>query len=147
MAVWKDKTEISAKPSFKIELILIFLIMLALFSGYFLLGTSYEFSISGKSKGPDFELNLREGLRRVNYTATDIQGEYGVLSIDESLPPEQACISNADIIRVGGIVKYGGVSNVAKRHFSRTELDKCVLRIVSYLDRRYIPMNSNKLTY
>lgn len=149
MAVWKEKKEDPTESTNSIKSIIAnIIIVVAISIGLHLLfRTSYDFSIHGEYSGPKFDLSISKGLLVSNYRLTDITGNYGLLSISDTLPSSQACISTADIVRIDGVVKYGGISSATKHNFSRSELDECVLRIVSYLDKKYIPMNENMKTY
>lgn len=108
---------------------------------------NYDYSINGVFDGPDFELSLTEGMLMGNYRITGMIGNYGALSIRETLPSKEACLQNVDIRREAGSLLYSGVNEGILRIIKKADLDKCIVRINQYLTKVYGNQVDNRDTY
>jgi len=121
------------RENITISIIVTFVVVLGIFA--FL--PNYKYAVNGAFSGADFELSLEEGREMGNYTSTDLDGDYGPLSISGFLPHQEACLSKVDIKREDGALSYGGIREESMAHRTKAEMDQCIIKISQYFDNKY----------
>ena len=124
---------IKTRENITISIIVIFVVVL----GIFAFVPNYKYTVNGAFSGADFDLSLEEGMKMGNYTSTDLDGDYGPLSISGILPYQKACLSKVDIQREDGVLSYGGISEESMAHRKKSEIDQCIIKISQYFDNKY----------
>lgn len=154
MAVWRE-TAVPGKKAISIGNIL-FMSVCAVIWAFLLLAIydwfypTYDYSIEAKNTGPEFELRLtpeKMHHNHRNYPLTELEGQYSTISISDTLPVEEACLSTLRFARKDGILHYGYLSKIAMEKMGRKNVEECIINITKYLDRRYIPADINNQSF
>lgn len=116
---------------------------LGILLAFYIISPNYKNSVNGIFIGADFELSMKRGMKMGNYFLTELDGEYGPLSINATLPHKKACIYKGSIKRVSGTLSYGELLEGPMARMGKAEMDQCIIMITKYFDAKYSAMALN----